>query len=658
MQTIDSFADWPQRAFGEPKPYSAEWTKAVVESMHSAKQFAEKQAGFVEGMSLWLIGGWGSGYNVRLERDPELEDWYLVPVEPADAALLGISDDGSVHDVWRLQKQLSLVEAQGFEFFGVNGLLNRFQWWRNTDYALVPPHMIDMRPPLNINFDTNLLLQVRQSGQEAIDRRTAQHPDGTHQIIARLNHQVLVGKFEPIYASIDAVLHRRLLGVVIIANSAWWVELMDDGRQPYSSTAFRIWEAVLHWVAVVMPPFLGTPKLKDTLSTIAFDLEIRWDDVERARVLTDEDIAHCIEVAVDPERKRVKITLRSDWHWALRRTDNTAEILLATHLLVGAARLFGVDRSDTELATLVGEAAKSPDLRWIHSFEARTALEGLEAGDLIKGFYPIPKSPAGLAKCGAVWSTRPRDFGNWLIGKKSCAEFLTDHSKNLLTRLRTEVRRFDRKALVVMALEDLQAALNEQRRWQLTARALRAVHGVEGDFEASLLRAGQANAVIRAATILAEVATAEAPEQGGMRVGRMDMEELEARAVMVFAAGDALAAVYGDRIEPTFNISPTGDLLYDHRFEELTIQRAAEVRHESDRRYAAQQYGEHFEARPLSPSMEAKLQTAISAEYGVDYDAFVGVPSAALQLAIQMSTGVITTIRADRVAGRHRSDSW
>src|SRR5208283_1046902 len=102
--------------------------------------------------------------------------WLLVAFEPPNAALLGISDDGSVHDVWRLQKQLSLVEAQGFEFFGVNGLLNLFQWWRNTDYALVPPNMIDMTPPLNINFDTNLLLQVRQSGQEAIDRRTAQHP--------------------------------------------------------------------------------------------------------------------------------------------------------------------------------------------------------------------------------------------------------------------------------------------------------------------------------------------------------------------------------------------------------------------------------------------------------------------------------------------------
>ncbi|MGA7260507.1 MAG: hypothetical protein WBX30_06385, partial [Stellaceae bacterium] len=165
--------------------------------------------------------------------------------------------------------------------------------------------------------------------------------------------------------------------------------------------------------------------------------------------------------------------------------------------------MYGTDRSEGELATLVREAAGSPDLRWIHSFEARTALEGLEAKDLIKSFYPIPTSAVGLAKCAAVLNTRPRQLGNRIVGKKSRAEFLTDHNKNLLSRLRAEIRQYERKALVMMALEDLLAALNEQRHWRLTARALRAVHGVQGDFEASLLRAGQANAVIRAATILA-----------------------------------------------------------------------------------------------------------------------------------------------------------
>jgi hypothetical protein len=409
IQTIDDFPDWPARAFGESKPYSAEWVEAIIGSMRSAKRFAEQQAGFVEGMTLWLIGGWGSGYNASFERDQELEGWLLVPVEPADAALLGISEDRSVHDVWRLQKQLLLVEAQGFEFFGVNGLLNLFQWWRKTEYALVPPHMIDMTPPLTINFDTNLLLQVRQSGQEPVDRRTAQHPDGTHHLIARLNHQVLVGNFDPIYASIDTIRDGCLLGIVIVANSAWWVELTDDGRQPYSKTAFRIWEAILNWVSVVMPPFLATLKLKGALPAIAFNLEIRWDDIERPRNLTDNEIAQSVEVALDPERKCVKLTLRSAWHWALRRTDNVAEILLATRLLVGATLLYGVERSEAELGELVREAAGSPDLRWIHSFEARTALEGLVASDLIRGLHPIPKSAVGLAKFGAVWNSRPRE---------------------------------------------------------------------------------------------------------------------------------------------------------------------------------------------------------------------------------------------------------
>jgi hypothetical protein len=56
--------------------------------MRTAKRFAERQDGFVEGMTVWLIGGWGSGYNVSLDLGSEFSDWPLTDIEPADAAVL------------------------------------------------------------------------------------------------------------------------------------------------------------------------------------------------------------------------------------------------------------------------------------------------------------------------------------------------------------------------------------------------------------------------------------------------------------------------------------------------------------------------------------------------------------------------------------------
>lgn len=321
LQTMDDFSAWPQHAFGEPRPYPEERARAIIESIRDAKRFAEQQSSFVEGMSVWLIGGWGSGYSLRLKNDRELRSWLFVEVEPADAALLGASDGGEVDDIWRLYKELSLVNEQGFDFYGVNGLLNLFQWWQNTEHALVPPHMVEMAPPLNINFDTNLLLQVRQETQNAIDRRAVRHPDGSYHLVARLHHKIVVGKLDPIYASIDAANDRHLLGAVITSQSSWWVDFLDAGQAPSLDFAFRLWEAVLNWVAVVMPAFLAGLAPKGIVPSILIGFEVEWDGADRECNPTDEEVPETITLTIDHEHKRAKLSIRPEWQWVLRRTD-------------------------------------------------------------------------------------------------------------------------------------------------------------------------------------------------------------------------------------------------------------------------------------------------------------------------------------------------
>ena len=240
-----------------------------------------------------------------------------------------------------------------------------------------------------------------------------------------------------------------------------------------------------------MPPFLATLKARDIRAANSNQVaEISWDDIVRERNLSDKEIADSVEVAVDPERKFIRLIIRSDWHWVVRRADNKAEWLLASRLLLGVTRLLGIERPQQDLEASASQAAGSLDFRWVHSFEARTALEVLAAKNLISPFYPIPRSAGGLVKCGAVWITRARDLGSQVEGKEQCVRFLTDHGETFgPERLRTEVRRYNRKTLIVMVLNDMQAALDELRQWRMTARALRAAHGVQGDFQASLARA-------------------------------------------------------------------------------------------------------------------------------------------------------------------------
>jgi hypothetical protein len=258
IQIADGFADWPYSAFGSVVKHSPEIGDAIVQSIRAAKSAMERLDKFAEGMTLLLLGGWGGGRSLVFDRGQDLADWLIISMEPADAAVLGACEDGKVVDLWRMHKQLALVEAQGFEFFATNGLLNLFHWWRYTQHALVPPHATEITPPLAINFDTNLLLEARREGLHALDRRAVLHPSGEYHLVSRLEPKPIDGERQAIYASIDAVRRGRMLGVILHNANAWWLELLNNPKQHDLDNAFETWKAATKWLALLMPAFLGS----------------------------------------------------------------------------------------------------------------------------------------------------------------------------------------------------------------------------------------------------------------------------------------------------------------------------------------------------------------------------------------------------------------
>ena len=120
----------------------------------------------------------------------------------------------------------------------------------------MPPHMTDVTPPITINFDTNMLLEARREAADALDRRALQHPGGSYHLVSRLERRAVSGALRPIYASVDAVRTHHLLGATVYDRSSWWVALLDDGKHPHAMAAYRIWDALLRWLDLIMPAFL------------------------------------------------------------------------------------------------------------------------------------------------------------------------------------------------------------------------------------------------------------------------------------------------------------------------------------------------------------------------------------------------------------------
>lgn len=137
---------------------------------------------------------------------------------------------------------------------------------------------------------------------------------------------------------------------------------------------------------------------------------------------------------------------------------------------------------------------------------------------------------------------------------------------------------------------------------------------------------------------------------GGRLAGQMDLEELQAKALQLFLSADLLPAFYADRIEAEINLSPTGDVLYSHDFEELAIKSAAEVRHEYERDRKSTEYVERFTVEREPKEADTDLKRALTAEYGVPSELVASFSDALVELSQERGAGVFIIRRSGLIA--------
>ena len=91
------------------------------------------------------------------------------------------------------------------QFFNINGLLNLYGWWEQSDYLLVPDN-VEVGTVQNIIYvPTDCLAKVRQETREAGDLHSETYIDGT---LKRLRRKSLSSLFAedkniPLYASYE-----------------------------------------------------------------------------------------------------------------------------------------------------------------------------------------------------------------------------------------------------------------------------------------------------------------------------------------------------------------------------------------------------------------------------------------------------------------------
>jgi len=615
--------------------------------------FLSQQSDCRESLTVLLMSGWGGSIAFVPEIDEEAvpPSWEFIAINFADAATMGACDDGKLRDLRRMHDQLSVLAKAGYQVQRVNGSINLFGNWRTTGGNFVPEHW-DADPPAFLSLPLDDLFAVRLEGESNRDVRSVARRDGRFEIIQRAEW----GEFsapKPIYGSFDAIAEGRLVGVVAVQDRVWWIGATQENENDAGREwQYQIWNSVMQWLGASAGHLISRFPSQLIVEPSEVRIVIGGDGMPEFDEEAPEGRAEdhlTLRVAADGVHE---VLIGSGWVHFLRQLTNDAELALASAAVVQLAAQNGQQLTQIEVSKEIGVAIPSKDWRYLHAHAVKYPTDRLAA----RGFYPrfrrIPKSAAALVRCGSVWKFWDRAKGHELNGEEECRSFLSSYYDFILSELINQIRPFNRILLVKASASRYAAARQGSDQWKRTIRAMRTIHGSSIDDDA-LLRFSEFNAVQRASKTICEIAACVAAADGGAEPAQEDLDEMFARALLLFGNGQLFATIRGGLVNPHLKISPAGDLLSDRSVFEKTFIPSSKRANAKALDEASESYAERFN-EPVEPSSD-KLQwsqefkDAVSAEYKCSPEAAVDLQVAIIDICVARNSGILVMKRSELV---------
>jgi hypothetical protein len=651
IQVPPTFEHFPQRLFSAVTEIGAEVNQAIADHVMAFFNFLGDRSDYREATTLLLTSGWGAPHSMA----PPIDDsraprnWRYLALSFVEASVLGACADGKLSDFLRINAQKERLETEGFAFQNPNGPINLFGFWRDTRNNLIPEHMTDIEPPFGLMLPVD---SIRPPNIEAARRKDLQalpFIDNTWRWVQRENWDD-DDQLQPIYASLDDIVHRRLLGAIAIKERVWWLESLEVNGAS-REWRYRLWHAMLQWLEAIGPQLIDRFPNSFPRGARCVGLSVPTETEFQSIGDIPADNAQLPQaVVITPAQASApaSIAVTGSWLAHVRRLENDAEVELVSAILEQLATAGGLSRE--ALRGTVKAAIGSEHWRWTHAGVALTPLDRMGAQGLLGSFKAIRKSALALAKCGSIWPFHSRTDGVEIVGEVSCMDFLARYRASMLDGLIERVRAFKRTELILLAAGRYQASRHEQSSWRRAIRAMRAIQGKAADQHA-FERQNEMNAVQRAAKSIMEIAACEAQATEGVSPDQNDLDDLFATALLLLGNGQLIASIRAGLVEPRLKISPAGDLLSNRSLVEEAIRPGAEWKNtqtldEADRSYGRGRSAE-VEPRQQGSQIDAKLRAAIEAEYKISAEAFIDLQYAVVAMALAARQEIIVMRRSE-----------
>jgi hypothetical protein len=545
---------------------------AVIDQAYQA---AKKDPSFRDGLTLVVGCGIGRGAIGPLNDKPRA-NWRTESLSAADLYTLSWLPDFRPLSLWRLLDAIEKIETLGVRLHNINGLLNMVAWARNLDGHLVPHGSLPADfgtgdASHGIVIEQNSLRGLRHEVASLWDAHVEQDVAGSWVAVRKEGESIFEeDRHRPIYAS-----EKREgwpTGVFLTPTRPWWGAIeVPPNISGY--VAFQRWKMLMVWLArtasvlecalrgLPAGPLLWHAKFEGAASEFEFDLQ----SVGFEEAKTD------IRISADAARRTVSLVMGNRYEAAIFNVENVAERAFVTRGIQGFVELAGRALDSRQIGLLINQIIPDTAARETHAFRMQ------QFRDYVRD--SVPRSPIVIDRddatfrLGLGWRVQKREEGGDIRGKENCTTFLNKLVRLIEDELCTDLRQYDRRKTLRLALENHESAAMERDHWNRTASAVLALRSDKtaarkaiADHELRL------NGAFQASRLLAEFAICECPLAGGLDPGHLDFSRFMAKVSFILHAGGWSDAIRWDVMEPRVKVAALGDIFINHDFIENVVE--------------------------------------------------------------------------------------
>lgn len=653
---LDTLEDFESTGLVGCNPDSGQVTGELQEWFSEAYAHAKADPDFVDGLTLLVSCGVGRASAHAIPKFA-VPDWRVETLSAADFHTLSWTHEFKPLSLWRMLDGQAALERVGVRLQNINGLLNLAASVRAQDGHMVPHRDIpdefaDRSRTLSLMLPQNALRALRH--EVALDYDVHVRPDvhGRYHPVRRLKDRLFAeDDARPIYVSDEVRERRGSAGIYVSAARDWWFDVVvpdDLGAGP----AHDYWLTLMTWLVRSAPVLeRRLPRLPPGPILVEVDFTgAAGATREKGESLAYEEVRAGLSFALDASAPIVRIAADEAFEQGGFNVENVAEQALVGAILDGVAAFAGVSLDPNETLVLIREISPDSMARQRHVF-AQAKFHDLVRDDLPATPLVIDRGDEALHRLDLGWRSRDRADDPWIRDKSECLAFLNSTTQVLEDELRTELRAFDRAALVKILLYHHEAAAADARQWKRTAGAILALREDKDAVRAVMTDRGAERAELsQTARTLVELALCEAPLGGGRRPGELDLSRLLAKMSLLLTFSGWSGAIRWDVMEPTLKVAPLGDILGRLDFIDDILHPFARAFSDVGVDSAVKRYGENLRDTEVMPTVElpsdAKFYSALQEEVGASFDDYRLFIDCVENLGVRAGKAVLTLNRS------------